>query len=287
MSGVTFEDKFIAYIDVLGFSKLVEAAVAGSQGPLDEVLQILTEFGSPKHRERFARYGPTLCPESKCLQRHLDFQVTSISDCLIVSSEVSPAGVINLLHHCWAVVLCLLQKGFMCRGYITRGLLYHTDAPQVIGPPYQKAYEYEKNGVTAFNRQADERGTPFVEVDKIVGEYVEVCANTCVKEMYSRFVKGDGSTEALFPFQRLAHSFIVGDYLGHKFDADEERQSNQNIRLMLRNMKERVKALVDISNPSAVSKSEHYIHALDTQLNVCNQTDETLTQLSMAFPKTP
>ena len=221
------------------------------------------------------------CPNSRYIQRDLDFRLTQLSDCVIVSSEVSPAGVINLVSHCWGVVIKLLTKGIMCRGNITRGLVYHTDA-QIIGSGYQEAYRKEAQ-VTAFKREADERGTPFVEIDQVVCDYVRDHGDWCVKEMFSRYVKEDGKVTALFPFQRLEHSFIIVGFR-KKFDPEKENRSNQNMRLMIEKLKERVMALVDRSNPNAVSKAEHYIVALDAQLEVCKRTDEMIDMLNSPFP---
>jgi len=208
MSIVEFKDKFVAFVDVLGFKRLVEAAEAGSGTALEEVLGVLKDFGSPEKRIGFDKYGPTLCPQSPCVRRDLDFRVTHISDCLVVSCEISPAGVINLINHCSSVVFCLLHRGFMSRGYMTRGSIFHTDT-DLVGTAYQRAYENESK-VAAFKREADERGTPFVEIDRAVCDYIAQCEDKCVKEMFSRSVKDDGETVALFPFQSLAHSFMIG-----------------------------------------------------------------------------
>lgn len=134
-----FKEKFVGFIDVLGFKKLVEAAEAGNGMALTDLLDLLKKFGSREEREKFGKYGPTVCPQSAYLQRDLDFRLTQISDCAIVSTEVSPAGVINLVNHCWGSVIGFLQSGVMCRGYITRGPVFHTDT-QVIGTGYQRAY---------------------------------------------------------------------------------------------------------------------------------------------------
>jgi hypothetical protein len=281
MNDTKFKDKFIGFVDILGFEKLVEAAEAGTGMPLTELIEALKEFGTPEDRQKFETYGPMTCPKSAYTQRNLDFRLTQISDCVIVSSEVSPAGVINLVNHCWGAVIKLLIKGIMCRGYITRGLVYHTDA-QIIGSGYQEAYRNEAQ-VTAFKRKADERGTPFVEVDPVVCDYVRDHGDSCVKEMFSRYVKEDAKVTALFPFQRLEHSFIIAGF-GHKFDPKKEKRSNRNTRLMIENLKKRVMAFVDQSNPNAVSKAEHYIAALDAQIEVCERTDEIIDMLSSPFP---
>ena len=211
MSDTEFKDKFVGFVDILGFKDLVKAAEAGTGMSLAELLEILNDLGAPEDQEHFKKYGPTTCPESTYVQRDLNFRLTQVTDCVFVSTEVSSAGVINLISHCWvAVMQLLLTKGIMCRGYITRGSIYHTDT-QPIGSGYQEAYDKEKQ-VTAFKREADERGTPFVEVDPVVCDYVRDHGDRCVKEMFSRYVKGDGKVTALFPFQRLEHSFIIAGF---------------------------------------------------------------------------
>lgn len=275
-----FKEKFIGFVDILGFKKMVETAESGAGMPLPELLHLLKLLGKPEDQERFRKYGPTLCPYSMHLQRDLDFRVTQISDCVVVSAEISPAGVINLVSHCFGAVIRLMTKGIMCRGYITKGLIYHTDS-QVIGSGYQKAYDQEAN-VSAFKRKADEKGTPFVEVDQSVCDYVRDYGDKCVKEMFARQVKGDGVVTAIFPFQRLEHSFLIAGF-GVKFDPEKERRSNRNLRKWITDFKEKIEMLIDKTNPSAISKAEHYIAALDAQLEVCDSTDEMISKLAPFF----
>ena len=279
-----FKDKFIGFVDILGWKDKVKAAEAGYGMSLAELKETLKELGKPEDQTRFEKYGPMTCPESTYVRRDLDFQLTRISDCVIVSSEISPAGVINLVNHCWGAVIRLLTKGIMCRGYITLGSIYHTNEPEMNGSGYQEAFDKEGR-VTAFKRKADEKGTPFVEVDPAVCDYVRDHWDSCVKKMFSRYVKEDGTVTALFPFQRLQHSFIIGDWHGHTFNPEKERESNNNMRLMIEKMKENVMALVDRSRPDAIRKAEHYIAALDAQLDVCKNTAEFIDTLCTSFPK--
>jgi len=272
-----FKDKFIGFIDVLGFKSMVESAENGSGPTLDDLLQILKEMGSPEGRKNYLTQGPTTCPQSSYINLDLDFQLTQISDSLIVSSEVSPAGVINLLNHCWVAVFNLLIKGVMCRGYITRGKIHHT-ASHVIGSGYQKAYSRESE-VGAFKRDADERGTPFVEVDPVVGDYISTSDDACVKKLFARMVKSDGETVALFPFQVLAHTFMIAGH-GVQFDPQNEKEANDNMRSFLNDLKERILKYVDQSNPKAVKKVELYIKSLDDQIAKCKQTDELIDLLT-------
>jgi hypothetical protein len=282
---LVFEDKFIAFVDVLGFENIVNAAESGNPKHLQEVLSILEESGSPATRLKLDQCGASICPNSQRLQRNLNFRATHISDCIVVSCEVSPAGIINLINHCCVFVLKLLRIGVMCRGFMTRGRISHSDS-QFVGTGYQRAYGGESN-VTIFKRESNERGTPFVELDSAVIEYIRSC-DACVQEIFRRCVRRDGDLVALFPFQRLSHSFILGDYGGHKFNPEEEMQSVRNVRNMLLNMKQSVSSFVDRSNPSAVQKSEHYIGVLDSQLAECDRTDEFLKTFSNArFPRQP
>jgi len=278
-----FKEKFIAFVDILGFKNLVKAAENNTGMPLRQLLKIVKALGTPEDREKYKRYGPIICPESKYISSALDFYITQVSDCVIVSSEISPAGVINLLGHCWSAVIKLLKHGIMCRGYVTQGLIYHTEK-YVVGSGYQKAYENEAN-VKAFKQAADERGTPFIEIDPVVCNYIKECSDKCVIEMFNRFVKQDGDVVALFPFKRLSHSFIVGGMFGTTFDPVKEKQSNQRMREMIQSMKDRIMSFVDSNNEKAVRKAEHYIRALDAQIEICNKTDEIIDKLCAPFPR--
>jgi hypothetical protein len=274
-----FKDKFIAFIDILGFKQLVENAETGSGLTIAEIKELFGTLGSPDARQNFEIYGPTCCPDSQRIERHLDFRVSQVSDCAIVSSEISPAGVINLISHCWGSVIKLLPKGIMCRGYIGRGRIYHSEK-DFIGTGYQSAIEAEKQ-VSVFKRTADERGTPFVEIDRAVCDYVADCEDACVQEMFMRMTEGDGESVALFPFKRLSHSFIIGGFGSPPFDPDKEKKSNDNLRKWILEFIQSVESLVDASNHDAVRKSEHYIHALKVQLDKCDQTDAMIDKLCM------
>lgn len=276
-----FEDKFIAFVDVLGFKSMVEASESGSGISLPVLMERLSKLGTQQDENKFELHGPTTCPQSRCIEKNLNFKVTQISDCVIVSSEVSPAGIINLVSHCWGAVIELLVKGIMCRGYITRGSIYHQKG-QVIGSGYQQAYTSE-SGVSAFKLEADERGTPFVEIDPVVCGYVETSTDPCVREMFSRMVKTEDGTTALFPFQRLSHSFAIGGF-GQEFDPNREKKANDNVRKLLISLKERVLSHVDESNAKAMNKVRHYVRALDQQLATCDKTDEMIHALCSPFP---
>lgn len=273
-----FKEKFIGFIDILGFKQLVEAAERGEGLTLKEILELTAKLGRVGEREQIERRGGKMCPLAQYVQRDLDFRVTQISDCVVLSTEISPAGGINLINQAWLAVTELLARGILCRGYITRGKIYHTDA-QFVGTGYQKAFAKESE-VMAFSRHADDRGTPFVEIDPEVRDYLTKSSDACVREMFSRLVKDDGTVTALFPFQQFCAKFAITQ----DFDAAKQKASNENLRIWLRSLRERILSYVDRSNPKAVTKSEHYIAALDAQLMICDRTDEVIEALRRPFP---
>jgi hypothetical protein len=86
-----FVERFIGYVDVLGFESLVEAAEVGTGLSLDELISLLKDLGTSDQRLQFERNGPIVCPQSSYSTRNLDFRITQVSDCVVVSAEVSPA----------------------------------------------------------------------------------------------------------------------------------------------------------------------------------------------------
>lgn len=278
MEELKFQEKFVAFIDVIGFKSMIEAAERGEGRTIAEVLQIMDELGDEKNREFIRSHGPKVCPCSPRVRDDLDFEVTQITDCAVVSAEVSPAGVINLVGHCWGAVIMLLTKGVMVRGYITRGKVIHSGT-RLVGTGYHDAYARE-GGVTAFKMEADEKGTPFVEVDQAVVDYVRDQNDACVKEMFSRMVESDGEVSALYPFKRLAHSFIIAGMGAPPFDPEKEKKQNEIVRGNIRRLIERITDGVDPTNKAALNKTRHYVAALSKQLEACDHTDEIIDALS-------
>jgi hypothetical protein len=272
---MTLADKFIGYVDLLGFTQLVELAETGVGRSAAEINDLARLLGSPAQRNEYEEHGPIICPESAYINRNLDFRLTQITDCIIVSAEISPAGIINLVQQCWIAVFRVLKAGYMCRGYITKGKIFHIDG-QFFGSGYLEAVNKEK-GVAAFKRHADERGTPFVEIDPVVSAYIRDC-DACVKEMYERFVRTEGNVDAIFPFQALAHSFMLGGF-GSKFEPERERASIDNMRKDIKKLMDGIRRSVDPSNVSAVRKSEHYLGALEAQLRMCDESEDLLGAL--------
>lgn len=274
-----FREKFIAFVDVLGFSNLVERAEQGAGATLSTIEAALADLGSEGDTAEIAEAGPTICPEAARQSPDVDFQLTQVSDCVIVSTEVSPAGAITITSHCWTAVMKLLRRGLMCRGHIRRGNIAH-DGARFIGTGYQEAAAREKK-VSAFGRDETDTGTPFVEIDSAVTEYVDNCADECVREMFGRLTYTNETFCAVFPFKRLSTFFAVGP----DFDAAKEKRNNDIVRGWIHTMKQAIDAHINIDDPKVVRKAEHYKAALDNQLAECDRADEVIDMLESPFPQ--
>jgi len=272
------KDKLIGFVDILGFKDLVEKAEAGKGMTFEEIKDALADLGSSKDRDAIKRYGPTVCPKSLRYKDDLDFQIIQVSDCVIVSTEVSPAGAITLINHCWVAVFKLLRRGLMCRGHIRRGNIFH-EGGDFRGTGYQKAVEHEPS-VKAFRRYEDECGTPFVEVDSSIINYIRDSEDECFRKVLPRFIRQSEDVCALFPFNRLTDVFDIGG----DFDASAKEKEVQLIKLSIEKLKSRLSLYVDRKNPNALRKLEHYEAGLDEQLRECEQLIAKIDQLNSPFP---
>jgi len=184
-----------------------------------------------------------------------------------------PTGIITLVKA--AIAMRNNNGGFILIGFDNDTCQpIHEDVPENVQELFNK--DTIQGLVTRY-------ASEFFEVDPVVCEYVQNHTDPCVNKMFSRYVKGDGAVTALFPFKRLSHSFIVAGWPGHKFDPEKERESNNNMRIMLKRTKKNVLALVDRENPDAIRKAEHYTAALDAQLEMCKKTDEAIDMLGGAL----
>ncbi|MFZ2444794.1 MAG: hypothetical protein WAW37_00410 [Syntrophobacteraceae bacterium] len=207
-----YKDKFIAFVDILGFTDLVRQSEEAKEGAptLEYLLDLTRKLGSSKDSDIYAKFGPTICPDASYLSKDLDFRITQISDCVVVSAEVSPAGAINLLHHCFGISIELLMVGRLCRGFVTRGNIFHTDK-QFVGSGYMNAYKAEAK-VSVFQVNSADVGTPFIEIDPAVCTYLQSENDQCVKTMFKRMTETDAnSNTCISPFsvlKRMPTAFV-------------------------------------------------------------------------------
>jgi hypothetical protein len=272
-----FINKFIAFIDILGFKKIVEDAEKDAGIDLAGVLKILKTFGNPTQRDIFEKDGATICPNSRNIQRNLDFRLTQVSDSSIISTESSPAGLINLINHCYNVACRLLRQGILCRGYITKGSIFH-DECYFIGTGYHEACENEKD-VCVFKNSAAEGGTPYIEISPEVVEYLELECDDCIKKIFGRLtIKACGAI-ALSPFNMLT------SILGQQITTEEMRNTEKYIRSQINEIKMKLIKDAENAHPKAKEKINHYIRELDNALKRCDQFCANMDILNQPFPR--
>lgn len=139
---IEYEDRAVAFVDVLGFKTLVKSSVnkTESLGKLTELVHLLETAIPFFNLNVNSNVAPELIPK-----------FTYISDCIILSAplkdERSPyydgleavcMRVIQLTHH-------FLREGYLLRGGISVGKTWHTGT-NIVGPAYQDAYKLEVDG---------------------------------------------------------------------------------------------------------------------------------------------
>lgn len=268
-----YKEKFIAFVDILGFTNLIEESESGQGMALGEILGLISCLDSPEDRAMFDEYGSSICPDVRPLTKNLDFQLTQISDCAVISMEPSAVGAVHLTYVCLRIVFRLMKRGFLCRGYITKGSIYHEDN-QFFGSGYQRALEGEKH-TTALQINAEEKGTPFVELDKDVSDFILSCGEECLIGKFKRMVRSVGSSYAVFPFDVFSR---VNDP-GPDTTLEQRLEANNVVRQAIHTLKNKVLAF-DASDPKVRLKINHYVNALDEQLSNCDFSDEMSRKLA-------
>lgn len=137
-----FEDRAVAFIDVLGFKDLVGRA-ADSKAHLEQLCGLIDLLISAV--PSLDSTVVSSVPEHQ-IPRHI-----YISDCIILSAPLADPNrksydglaivimrVVQLSHY-------LLQAGYLIRGGISVGKVWHTTS-NIVGPAYQEAYTLEHNG---------------------------------------------------------------------------------------------------------------------------------------------
>jgi hypothetical protein len=281
----TYEDKFIAFVDILGFSDLVRESQEEKSGrpTLEELIDLVEKLGSQAESARLAQSGPHVCPRAPFVSRDLSFRITQVSDSVVVSSEVSPAGVIHLVNHCFGISVDLLMSGHLCRGFITRVQIFHSDS-QFIGSGYLSALDGEKR-VSVFQANSAEIGTPFIQFDKSVCTYVAQQTDECVKMLFGRMTESDGRDAAITAFAALKR--LPSTVIDENFDPREWKEKILITRTHMQKLVAQLEKVALDAPRTAQSKIAHYIRKLGEVLAVKNQEIEYMDRLATELPRKP
>lgn len=151
-----YETRIVAFIDILGFKQSVKKSTENKK-EFNRIFKTLTElkefFLEPKSEF-------TLKTEK---EYGIDTQITQVSDSLIISRVIhEKGGVYSMISDCSFAIHLLIEHGFLCRGAVKVGKMYHKDSI-LFGDAYLNAYDAEEN----------ER-LPIIKFDKLLFEIVEL-----------------------------------------------------------------------------------------------------------------
>ncbi len=133
-----YKDKIVAFIDILGFKKLIYETICGDD---------------PKKREdsiRKVRYTAQNSEGSFNIRGYfheeyyekIDFQYSKFSDSILISANASEEGLNTILFDLMRFQLSCAGNGVLMRGGVTLGKIFH-EGNDAYGPALIKAYELE------------------------------------------------------------------------------------------------------------------------------------------------
>jgi len=138
-----YEDRYVAFIDILGFKELIASSVRGSS----EVSTSMIFNALNIRHESIENNFFNLLDRKPPIENELDFKVHSFSDCVVASCKATPLGLVLLLFFCWQISSDWLSKSFLSRGGLARGNLIHKTneggAALIFGPAFNQAYKIE------------------------------------------------------------------------------------------------------------------------------------------------
>lgn len=139
MLKVNFEDRAVAFIDVLGFRNIVHAAGQGGSAHTElETLIELLETAVPNLDGTVDHKVP-----KDLIPKHIYVSDSIILSAPLTSPQVhSYRGLSVLVMRVIQISHLLLSKGYLLRGGISVGSVWQTDS-NIVGPAYQEAYQIE------------------------------------------------------------------------------------------------------------------------------------------------
>lgn len=121
------DERFVAFIDLLGFRDVVNRMFTNEPQLFKTVLQVL---------ELAKSFADTPDPENMRA-------ITAFSDSVVVTSG-GPFGTAGLFATVGVLAGEFLKRGILCRGGIARGRMYHADGI-LFGEALVRAYDIERN----------------------------------------------------------------------------------------------------------------------------------------------
>lgn len=125
MTESRYSERFVAFIDILGFSEAVRSSVDQFQD-FDRIQSVLLQLSNIQPGDQ----GIT------------ELNWTGFSDNILISDRDDPNGCLKVGFFTEIIALKLFENGFLCRGALSWGKLVHDDR-SVFGPALIDAYTKE------------------------------------------------------------------------------------------------------------------------------------------------
>lgn len=176
MVNVNYEDRAILFVDILGWKDELKRKSA------DEIHRILSPFiqqGNEYNEQQRERIRQRVAEDDRLSSnlQYMSVQVSFFSDCLVCSMPSEFAS--RLCNRASHIIRDFLTEGFLVRGGLSAGELYHKDQI-VFGPALVRAYEIENKEAifprvlidsSLINRLNEDLEEPVIIKDQL-GNYV-------------------------------------------------------------------------------------------------------------------
>lgn len=123
-----YVDSYVAFMDILGFSKLTEQA-----------------DGDPEWRSFLAESIRLMRDTLPSEIAHNGFRATQFSDCIVVSAHRLDQSLFTLLNAATMLATNLFDRGLIMRGGIARGNFHHENN-MLFGPALIRAHSFDRHG---------------------------------------------------------------------------------------------------------------------------------------------
>jgi len=136
MNGIEYEQRAVAFIDILGFKNVVNESISSPESLkyLNELIQLLESSVPNLNRQVSPDVSSNLIP------KHI-----YISDCIIISAPLSDpctpnyCGLGAVVMRAIQISQMILKLEYAVNGGIAVGEVWHT-SKNIVGPAYQEAY---------------------------------------------------------------------------------------------------------------------------------------------------
>ena len=232
-----YEDRIVAFIDVLGFSNMV-AKSADDNARLRHLTAALDEF----HNLMWEWEGDG---------RYSSFAFTQFSDSIVISSLADSSDSYEMLQQVLRGIMMLASRfGILVRGGITRGQLIHDDS-LLIGPAMVEAY-YLESKCAVYPRI-------------IIDESLKIAFDENIEHYVSNYTTFAQIPSQDFIFSKDTDGWWFIDYIHPSEDYINICQTAQDLADYHQNLRDIVRKGLQISVPDVRTKYQWLENKLKVQ----------------------